>query len=355
MLQYQILRNAPTTRFQGSKRRVLTWLYENFRKLDFETVLDGFGGTGSVSYLFKLMGKRVAFNDVLRFNYLAGVALVENDDVRLTENDVNFVVQENGFEYPSFIQKTFRDMYYLTPENKWLDIAGFNIRMLSEFYTGDVLRKKQAIAYHALFQACLCKRPFNLFHRRNLYLRRAQVDRSFGNKTTWDIEFPALFRKFCVEYSRKVFSNGLESEALCCDIMKIRKRKFDLVYLDPPYCRPDEKPIDYRSLYHFLEGLTDYDNWGQNINWRAKTKCLLPDKTSWCKNSVKENLNTLFKRFRDSIIVISYGEPGYPSIVDIQKMLQQYKRKVSVVKRMYKYSLNCRNSNHMKEVLIIGT
>ncbi|MCB9297121.1 MAG: DNA adenine methylase [Lewinellaceae bacterium] len=43
----------PTTRFQGSKRKILPWIAESLEELEFETVLDGFGGTGSVSYLFK--------------------------------------------------------------------------------------------------------------------------------------------------------------------------------------------------------------------------------------------------------------------------------------------------------------
>jgi hypothetical protein len=43
---------------------------------------------------------------------------------------------------------------------------------------------KRAIAYSALCQACLAKRPYNLFHRANLYMRTQDVERSFGNKTT---------------------------------------------------------------------------------------------------------------------------------------------------------------------------
>ena len=55
------IKSAPSTRYQGSKRRILPWLCKNIKDLEFDTVLDGFGGTGSVSYLFKLMGKQVTF------------------------------------------------------------------------------------------------------------------------------------------------------------------------------------------------------------------------------------------------------------------------------------------------------
>ena len=54
-----LLKIVPTTRYQGSKRKILPWLYECLRNYEFHTVLDAFGGTGMVSYLFKRMGKRV--------------------------------------------------------------------------------------------------------------------------------------------------------------------------------------------------------------------------------------------------------------------------------------------------------
>ena len=101
-----ILKKAPSTRYQGSKRSILPWLYETFRKLEFNTVLDGFGGTATVSYLFKLMGKKVTFNDQLFSNYMAGIALIENQRIVL-DDDVGFILNKNGFDYPSFIADTF--------------------------------------------------------------------------------------------------------------------------------------------------------------------------------------------------------------------------------------------------------
>ena len=346
---------APSTRYQGSKRRILLWLYENLKGLKFESVLDGFGGTASVSYLFKRMGKQVTFNDILLSNYQTGVGIIENDSVRLDRLDIEFLLRENGFRYPSFIQRTFKDIYYLDSENRWLDMVSFNIEMLSDEYNGHILKKKRSLAYHALFQACLCKRPFNLFHRKNLYLRRANVNRSFGNKKTWETDFPTLFIKFADEISKKVFSNGMDNKAICKDIMKIGNKDFDLVYLDPPYTRPNEKcPKDYYSLYHFLEGLIDYENWSAKIDWSKNNRCLLKEKTEWEKNSIEENFKYLFEKFRDSTIVVSYGHPGTPPILKIKHLLQHYKSKVSITKKEYTYKLNHGNGSEMYEVLIIG-
>ena len=55
----------PSTRYQGSKNKILDWISYSTKDLSFETVLDAFGGTGSVGYMFKKQGKQVFYNDYL--------------------------------------------------------------------------------------------------------------------------------------------------------------------------------------------------------------------------------------------------------------------------------------------------
>jgi adenine-specific DNA-methyltransferase len=352
-----ICSRVPTTRYQGSKRRLLNWIHQNIKSLKFSTVLDGFGGTGSVSYLFKMMGKSVTYNDILKSNYQIGIGLIENDRIVLNKKDIDFLIYENGFDYLAFIQDSFKDIYYLNEENKWLDIVVQNITMLSEKYEGEMLRKKKALAYHALFQACLCKRPYNLFHRKNLYMRTANVERTFGNKKTWDAPFDRLFMKFCREISGKIFSNKCCNIAKCENILKIKDRSFDLVYLDPPYTKSKkDKPVDYHNLYHFLEGLTDYKNWNKKIDYTRKNRPLLKENLLWPKDSVKENLIKIFEMFSDSLIVLSYCDPCYPSLEVIVEYLYQYKNEVAVSRIEHSYKLNKlkKNGKKLHEVLIIG-
>lgn len=51
----ELIAQFPSTRYYGSKRKLLSWLCRHLCTIRFDTVLDAFGGTGSVSLLFKAM------------------------------------------------------------------------------------------------------------------------------------------------------------------------------------------------------------------------------------------------------------------------------------------------------------
>jgi len=86
----------PSTRYQGSKNKLREWIWENIKDLEFETALDLFGGTGSVSYLFKKMGKKVVYNDLLKSNYTIGLALIENDTKTLTQEEIGSLIARHS-------------------------------------------------------------------------------------------------------------------------------------------------------------------------------------------------------------------------------------------------------------------
>lgn len=198
------LRTVPTTRYQGSKRKILPWLYDCINEYEFHSVLDAFGGSGMVSYLFKRMGKRVTYNDLYRFNHTIGESIIENNRILLSESDVVYLLSSSK-NRDSFIHDNFQGIYYLDEENQWLDQIIQNIESLEELYDGKKLKFKKAIAYNALFQSCLAKRPYNLFHRKNLEMRTRHVQRGFGNKTTWDKPFYEHFQSFVNEINKSVY------------------------------------------------------------------------------------------------------------------------------------------------------
>ena len=76
------LYNFPTTRYQGSKSKIVKWIWKNIKDIEFESVLDAFGGTGIVGYFLKMKDKQVFYNDILKFNYYIGTALIENENTK---------------------------------------------------------------------------------------------------------------------------------------------------------------------------------------------------------------------------------------------------------------------------------
>jgi adenine-specific DNA-methyltransferase len=180
--------NTPKTRYYGSKKRLQNWLYSLFVELKFDTVFDGFGGTGSVSLLLKAMGKKVFFCDVLKSNTISARAILNN---KLPFEDIDYGYRFISDVSPEFgiVTKTFSGKYFTDDENSWIDGAVNNINKLNSNDEKDIF-------LYCLFQSCLMKRPFNLFHRANLNLRTNQnVKRSFGNHTTWNHGFDDLMKQ----------------------------------------------------------------------------------------------------------------------------------------------------------------
>lgn len=328
----------PSTRYSGSKRRLLEWIWEHVRDIKFTSVLDVFGGTGSVSLLFKRHGKCVHYNDLLQFNQVIGRAIIENNNIIVNQDDIRNILTFQSDNYPKFIQQQFRGKYFLDKENAWLDKAITNIRQISNPY-------KRSILLAALFQACLAKRPYNLFHRANLYMRKARVLRTFRNKTTWERPFPELVNRYVIEYNKAVFSNGKENRVIGGFDALNAPNGVDLVYLDPPYVSSNSgNGVNYLRYYHFLEGLVDYDNWSIRIDYSDnKTKHITDMEANLRfsrKSDITLSLSMLLERFQDNIIVLSYRSDGIPSRDEINTMLHQYNKHVKVYEYTHNYALS---------------
>ncbi|HEX3049355.1 MAG TPA: DNA adenine methylase [Aggregatilineaceae bacterium] len=336
----------PSTRYQGSKRKLLDWIWANTETLKFDTVLDLFGGTGCVSHLFKTAGKQVIYNDLLRFNWNIGLALIQNSETYLSAADLDLILNpQPGIHYPDFIAQTFKGIYFTDEENAWLDRVVYHIdHLLSD-------PVKQALARFALYQACIIKRPYNLFHRANLYMRQADVSRSFGNKTTWDTAFETHFRAFAAEANAAVFDNGRSNTALCSDALEAPAH-VDLVYIDPPYLSAKGVGVDYQEFYHFLEGLTSYDVWPQHIDYQSKHRRLMRIPSLWTQaDQITDAFDAVFARYQNSILMVSYRDDGIPSKEALIELLRQYKKHVVEANKKQKYVLSRRDS---KEVLLIA-
>ena len=341
----------PVTRYYGSKRRVVGKIWDTLAEhhVEFETVLDLFGGTGIVSYYMSRKGKEVVYNDILSFNCEIAKALLLSPKGIFTEADALMLLRRDPDRtYKTIIEDTFDGIYYPREENHIIDTVIQNIAFLEE--------EKRASAYYVLFQSCMIKRPFNIFHRRNLNLRTGFTVANFGNKTTWEQPFESLFVKFTRELNECQFeelpsAEVLNTSAMGCD------RVADLVYIDTPYFgRRQSTAITYHNRYHFLEGLMHYEEIPRLINHeKANREIMVGNYPEFeRRNHYIQDLNALLGRHQDSVIALSYTSAGFPSIDTLCDAIGQYKADVLVCNLgNHPFALN-RNNENRQEVLIIG-
>lgn len=340
----------PSTRFQGSKKKLLPNLHSVFSELKFDSCLDAFGGTGSVSFLLKQMGKAVTYNDILPSNYIMANALFSSDPVEINEELFReLFVPQRGVEYETVVQKNYDNIYFTAEENQQIDIYCQNVQLLL-----SVGLKNEA--YYLLFQSLLSKRPYNLFHRANLGMRTKEIKRSFGNKTTWDkaiIDHGLKFLKemqFCrsaVSKTQMKFSN--QSAFLL-------NQSFDLIYIDTPYAKSQgTQESNYFNFYHFLDALLAYDKITESIQSDVKHKPFYEFNKSWYPSeNIDEAFVELFSRFKESQLVISYRSDGFPSVERLTEILEKTYREVQVIDiGRYNYVLSTRKSE-TKEIVIVA-
>ena len=208
------------------------------------------------------------------------------------------------------------------------------------------------------FKTCLVKRPFNLFHRKNLSIRTKNVSRTFGNKTTWETPFEHLFRRYVKEINALIFDSKNECKAKCKSLSDLDPYGVDLVYLDPPYLSKDGKneTSNYFDIYHFLEGIMIYPDWKKQIDVKSKNLKLINYKEKiFKKEGIYDLYDSMFQKFKDSKIILSYKSDGIPSIKFLTDRLKYIGKKVSTKSIEYSYSLK---KNHVdkkgREYIIIA-
>lgn len=333
----------PKFRYMGSKHKLLPWIYNNLSDLKFDTVLDGFSGSGAVSYLFKAMGKKVISNDFLNFPAIITKATCENSDTTLDKKDVDHILKNNPGK-DNFIKQTFEGIFFTKEDLEFLDLAYWNISKLNNEY-------KKALALTCLFRSCLKKQP------RGVFTVSGDLSNYNDGRRDLKISLKTHFLEQIKIFNSLVFSNGKNHFSVSGDIFEINiNEKIDLVYFDPPYV-PNSDDNCYTKRYHFLEGLSKY--WkDEEILYDTKVKKIKKKYTPFSyRSQAIEAFDNLFYKFKNSIIVLSYSDNGFPDLEIIQEILSKYKSEINVIKKPHRYHFGNHAAvkrSEVEEYLIIG-
>ncbi len=346
----ELIRKFPKTRYYGSKRKLLTWMYSKLKPLQFNTALDLFGGTASVSQLFWAMKKFVTYHDAFKFNTEIAATLLD-EYVALSRSEIqSFLTSIEPKE--GMIFRNFKNIFYRSAENAWLD--GYMTSILNSKQSADI----DYLLRYLVYQACLKKRPFNLFHRANLNLRtRSAVKRTFGNYVTWEKSFEShildTFDELVASKTKLYVSTDVLPHG---EAMDVPAGFFDLVYLDPPYVNKIDSynRDNYWRKYHFLEGLANYHEWEKlvDLNSNIRLPPVPRQFLRWSSQThFKKSLFELVKKHKGSIVVLSYVAQAYPSDIELKELFESHFSEIQIHSVEHAHALS---STKKRELLYIG-
>lgn len=332
----------PPTRFMGSKSKLLSEIWSVASQFNVDTVVDLFSGSGIVGYMFKAQGKSVISNDYMAMSATFTKAMIENNTVTLPLEEAERLLVTHK-ESDHFVSTKFKGLYYTDEENDLIDTLRTNIAAIRDPY-------KHAIAMTALIRACTKKRPRGIFtytgHRYDD--GRKDLQKSLAEQFLDAVE----------AVNSAVFDNGKVNRSKRGDAMDLRVEQADLVYIDPPYYSP-LSDNEYVRRYHFVEGLAR--DWkGVEIQENTQTKKFKSYPTPFStRKGAADAFDRLFKKFANSILIVSYSSNSLPTQDEMVAIMAKYKKHVEVIPIDYKYSFGNQNEakthrNSVQEYLFVG-
>ena len=348
--------------YMGSKYFVLDWIWKSVPKEirnnpNGKVFFDAFCGGANVAYFFKQKGFKVITNDSLDLPTHIAKAVIENNSVTLTEEDVEDLLKENK-SAGDFVVKTFHGYYYTKPILEWLDNVWANIQNLKGY--------KKDLALSAMGATVKAKALFGEFKRSKKGLKtsitenKAKDDR-FGRSSLGNLsvkQFEHTFKYYVKKFNSLVFDNGQENKVYSQDTWAlIPKVKSDLAYLDPPYVTEFEAN-DYENAMHFVEGLMSM--------WKGKE--IQDNVFRNYKSSTKYSKKTYPEQFKDLIglsknqnkhLLISYRDHAYPTKSEIKSFLKDNYKDTAVKEIEVEYRFGKKDSKaqgkYAKELLFIAS
>ena len=324
------------TNYIGSKQKLVDWIWKHTPE-GAGTVLDAFSGSAVVAYMYKTKGLQVIANDRLRYCHHAAKAIIENNSVRLSEDEIEVLLADNA-KAGSFVQDNFKGIFFAKGVHALIDTIRANCDKLSGF--------KKDIALFGLGKTCMSgKGGFGHFSSSTDYGRRQDTPDEFKDR----------LRKNLQRINALVFDNDKENKAYRQDINDLLpKAKADLAYFDPPYAT-EFSTTNYERAYHFVEGLMTY--WeGLEIKADTKVKYYETDH----KTVTKANASEFFQTFLGNAKhiphwLISYRDHAYPNEQEMKRIIGSFGKQSRMKSKDHHYAITSKHgeASNAKERLFV--
>lgn len=315
----------PEPQYLGAKYIHRGWIAK-FISENAHTVLDAFGGSQSIAYMMKQMGKRTLTNDFMSFNNHIGKAFIENPGITLTANDVEILFSSNGNPDKFNLMETlFADLFFTREEAAFADSFRSNVGRLDNPY-------KQSLALTIMCRSMTRKVTMGHFAHTQALNYAANPARVKRNRSLIR-PLKDLFLELLPLYNAAIFDNQKENKSYNENILDLlpELEGIDLVYFDPPYCNSH---ADYQSFYHLLETFVEYWKDKQFVNGIKRYE---PKRYSGFDKS-SDAIENLSRMFELSVNIptwlVSYNDRSYPDIETMIAMIEPYRR-VKVERKTY--------------------
>lgn len=239
----------------GGKRRLLGAIFKWVPPpTEAPTFIDPFLGGGSVSLMAKARGHRVVCNDIADRSVIAGKALIENDHVKLTRDDLVYLFHRNG-NRPGYVEEHLAPHVFPTVHAKFLDCALQNVSKL-----GGV---KKWLSLLLVVKYALRLRPLGNWGARTIIKQieegdwDSMKDSYVADVFTRGIPYhpKRIAEKMRQAINRGVFSNGQVNEVNQADVFEfLSSVEGDIGYFDPPYAGTQAYERSSRPLDELLRG-----------------------------------------------------------------------------------------------------
>ena len=316
----------PSVNYIGNKEKIANWIISLIPN-DASSILDVFAGGCSVSYAAKLAGMTVYTNDILKINYLIGKALIENDNVVLSQQDVKIIFAGTPYS-GGFMDSYCSEKYYYREECRELDLYRNNIENLDCDY-------KKALALILLRRAMIRKMPYSRFTINWDKIQQLRDEdysyahygrkRAYHNQT-FKFHFEDNLDDYnlahqITEFDKEDFYNEMFLDKKAQDNIK----KHNVIYIDPPYAGTMN---DYFGFYGLLDAYVD----------SQPTK---PFENNFIdKKTIISQFENLFSRLgKYKYWMLSYNSRSKPSKDEIVSIMKKYASEVVVHEMPYVYKV----------------
>ncbi len=307
------------TNYIGSKQKLVDWIWSHTPE-GMGSVLDAFSGSSVVGYLFKTKGLAVHANDRLRYCHHVARAIIENSAVKLSEEEIEALVQENR-SAGTFVRGKFRGVFFAKGVHAVIDQVRANIDGLRGY--------KKDIALFALGKACIGGGGFGHF----------TVTTEEGRREGGPEEFKQRFQDNLRKINALVFDNGKACKATNQDVQEVLTQvKADLAYFDPPYAT-QYSTTNYEKAYHFVEGLMTY--WkGKEIDPSSKTRQYETDHVTVTKGNAKAFFEGFLAKAKHiPHWLVSYRDHAFPTEVEMKGLITAQGHDCIMRSKAHQYSI----------------